>query len=299
MPILGFGATTLGREISEEASLELLDHAYELGFRVFDTAESYGGGNARALRQRQYGLDDIREASDVMHSSELILGKWLQSRSVTQDVLVHTKTLGPYSRGAIHEALHRSLERLRLNAVDGFYLHSAPTNIEEAISSLDGERQAGRAGRIGICNAPVDVLKRAHTVTPLDLCQDVYNLALPQAENTTIPWCKENGVVFIAYSPLAAGFLTGKYGAGGELSPKGTRFDIVPAHRDVYFRPECFDALRRLTALSAACGVPQHLLALNWVFRNSNISIVLIGATRPEHLDNAVAAAKLSVEEFA
>jgi 1-deoxyxylulose-5-phosphate synthase len=298
MPVLGLGATTLGREITEGASLALLDHAYELGFRIVDTAESYGGGNARALRRRLNGVDDIREASDVMHSSELILGRWLRSRGVASEVAVHTKTPGPYTSRGIHEGLERSLERLQLEIVDGFYLHSAPVNVDEAMACLDAERLAGRTHRIGICNAPVDVLQCAQVIAPLDLCQDVYNFALPQAESTTIPWCKANGVAFVAYSPLGAGFLTGKYGTHGELSPKGTRFDVAPAHRDVYFRPECFEALQRLKALSKATGVPQHLLALNWVLRHSDISIVLIGATRPEHLDNAIAAVKVSVEEF-
>jgi aryl-alcohol dehydrogenase-like predicted oxidoreductase len=197
----------------------------------------------------------------------------------------------------LHEALERSLERLQLQTVDGFYLHSAPERVDEAMGALNAERQGGRTKRIGICNADVNLLEQAHTAAGLDLCQNVYNLALPDAAREVLPWCQKRGVTFVAYSPLGAGFLTGKYGVRGELCPAGTRFHVVPGHRDVYFRPECFSALERLRAASQTTGIPQHLLALRWAMSNPGVAVVLIGATRPEHLDNAAAAAKLAVDE--
>jgi aryl-alcohol dehydrogenase-like predicted oxidoreductase len=296
MAVLGFGAVTLGREIGEDASLAILDHSFELGFRIFDTAEAYGGGNSHAYRIQTFGEDDVREASVMMHSSEILLGRWMQSRGVRRQVEVHTKISSDHSPEGINIALTRSLDRLQTDYADGYYLHSAPTDPFESMSALAEQRKAGRARRIGICNASVGTMAAAHRIAPLDLCQNIYNLAQPDADRELIPWCRAHKVDFVAYSPLGAGFLTGKYGPRGELAPKGTRFDVVPGHRDVYFRPECFSALDRLTAVSAQSGVPQHLLALSWVLRQPDVSIVLIGATRLQHLDNAIAAVSTPVD---
>jgi aryl-alcohol dehydrogenase-like predicted oxidoreductase len=297
MPVLGFGAVTLGREISEDASYELLDHAYELGFRIFDTAEAYGGGNSRANRLKTLGADDVREASLMMHSSEILLGRWVASRGIRSSIEIHTKVSGDFTAAGIHSALDRSLDRLQMDAVDGYYLHTAPAELAVAVSALASERESGRARGIGICNASVELLSAAHRIASLDLCQHIYNLAQPDPGRELIPWCRAQGIAFVAYSPLGAGFLTGKYGARGELSPKGTRFDLVPGHRDVYFRPECFEALDRLTDLAAESGFSAPHLALNWVLRQTDIAVVLIGATRPEHLDNAVSAMSSPVED--
>ena len=297
MAVLGFGAVTLGREIGEDASYALLDHAFELGFRIFDTAEGYGGGNSHAYRLRTFGDYDVREASVLMHSSEILLGRWIRSRGVRREVEIHTKVSTDHSSEGIHAALGRSLERLQTDYADGYYLHAAPTDPGEAVAALGEERNAGRARRIGICNASSDTMAAAHRIAPLDLCQNIYNLAQPEAGRGLVPWCRAHNVDFVAYSPLGAGFLTGKYGSRGELAPKGTRFDVVPGHRDIYFRPECFAALDRLTKVSAQSGVPQHLLALGWVLRQPDVSIVLIGATRLQHLDNAIAAAAAPLDE--
>ena len=297
MAVLGFGAVTLGREIGEDASYALLDHAFKLGFRIFDTAEAYGGGNSHAYRIRTFGEDDVREASVMMHSSEILLGRWMQSRGVRSQVEVHTKVSTDHSPQGIHSALTHSLDRLQTEYVDGYYLHSAPSDPVEAVSGLVEQKKAGRVRRIGICNASVDTMAAAQRIAPLDLCQNIYNLAQPDADRELLPWCREHNVDFVAYSPLGAGFLTGKYGARGELAPKGTRFDVVPGHRDVYFRTECFAALDRLTAVSAQSGIPQHLLALSWVVRQPDVSVVLIGATRLQHLDNAIEAASTPVGE--
>jgi 1-deoxyxylulose-5-phosphate synthase len=290
MPVLGFGAVTLGREIGEDASYELLDHAYQLGFRVFDTAEAYGGGNSLAYRLQAFGSGDVREASTMMHSSEILLGKWVRSRGIRAGIEIHTKVSGGYTAAGIRSALQRSLGRLQIDYADAYYLHSAPPDLAEAVSALAAEKENGQTRRIGICNAPVEAVAAAQQIARLDLCQQIYNLAQPDAARELIPWCRANDVAFVAYSPLGAGFLTGKYGTRGEVSPKGSRFDVVPGHRDVYFRPECFAALDRLNAASAETGVPAYRLALEWVLRHEDISVVLIGATRPQHLDNAVAA---------
>lgn len=300
MPLLGAGTTTLGREVNEDDSYRLLDRAYELGIRIFDTAEAYGGGNARAYRAKTLGIEDIRETTGLMHSSEIIIGRWLRSRGVRHEITLKTKASSGFTASAIRHALTASLERLQVDSADVYYLHSKPAGIplEEPLGVLTEEQQRGRIGKIGVSNFSQSDLEAARSIAPgVAYCQNVYNLALPEAEDDVIPYCRQNTVCFVAYSPLGAGFLTGKYGARGEQSPAGTRFDVIPGHRDVYFHESCFDALARLQRLSAETGIARHLLALAWALRRPDIGIVLIGATKRSHLENAFEASRLQFED--
>jgi len=300
MPLLGAGTTTLGREVNEDDSYRLLDRAYELGIRIFDTAEAYGGGNARAYRAKTLGIEDVRETTGLLHSSEIILGRWIRSRGVRREIMLKTKASSGFTASAIRQALTASLERLQDDSADVYYLHSKPAGVplDEPLGVLAEEQQRGRIGKIGVSNFSLADLELARSIAPgVAFCQNVYNLALPEAEDNEIPYCRRNAVCFVAYSPLGAGFLTGKYGAHGEQSPAGTRFDVIPGHRDVYFHDSCFDALARLRQLSAETRIPQHLLALAWVLRRPDVGIVLIGATKPSHLENALEASRLSFED--
>lgn len=300
MPELGLGTATLGRETNEEDSLRILDAAFALGFRHFDSAEAYGGGNARLYRKTKLGIDDERETTGTMHSSEIILGRWVRERGIRKQVTLATKVSSGFRQDEVEGALNRSLERMQLEYTDLYYLHSFPTNvaIEKPLSALEKARQQGRVGATGVCNGSIAQVMDAHRVSPMiAYCQNAFNLAQAEQSRPVLDYCQNEGIQFVGYSPLAAGFLTGKYGARGEAIPAGTRFDVIPGHQDIYFREESFEALARLEAASALTGLPKHLLALAWVLRNAAISIVLVGATRIEHLENALRARDLSLDE--
>ena len=91
LSVLGLGCVTLGREIDEEKSFKILDYALEKGINWLDTAEGYGGGNARAYRRNSLGIYDVREATNILGSSEIIIGKWLKSRGVRNKIKICTK----------------------------------------------------------------------------------------------------------------------------------------------------------------------------------------------------------------
>src|SRR5690242_11812599 len=102
---LSLGCGTFGREIDQDASFATMDRAMELGFRLFDTAETYGGGESRIYRKTFYGVDDTREVSHEMHSSEKIIGRWLRSRGVRPDVILVTKVWENYTPAHLMEAI--------------------------------------------------------------------------------------------------------------------------------------------------------------------------------------------------
>lgn len=298
MTSIGFGTATLGREVGDDDSFRLLDTAFENGIRHFDTAEAYGGGNARAYRKQALGIGDVREASGTMHSSELILGRWVRSRNIRQDVVLATKVSSGFTSGQLRHALARSMERLQVERLDIYYLHSVPKDvpIEEPLSVMVEERGAGRIGSLGVCNISAAQIERARQAAgEIGWCQNPFNLVQAPDSRESLTYCNANGIAFAAYSPLAAGFLTGKYGARGELKVKGARFDVIPAHESLYFTADGFDALSGLEAASARSGTPKHLLAMAWVLRQPGLSLVLVGATRVEHLQNAMEARALAL----
>ena len=128
------------------------------------------------------------------------VGNWIHTRGVRDEIEVHTKVSSDHSSTGIRTALDRSLDRLQTSYVDGYYLHSPPTNPAESVSALAEERKAGRARRIGICNASVDKIAAAHRIAPLDLCQNIYDLARPDAALDLLPWCVAHRVAFVVES---------------------------------------------------------------------------------------------------
>jgi aryl-alcohol dehydrogenase-like predicted oxidoreductase len=118
----------------------------------------------------------------------------------------------------------------------------------------------------------------------------MYNLVAREIEQDMLPLAVKRNVAVITYSPLGAGFLSGKYLPGQELIPRGSRFDVKPGHRDIYFKPENFRLLEKLRSKALSSGLPMVRLALDWVFRNPSVTSVLVGARSIEQVSNALEA---------
>jgi len=288
LPRIGLGCVTFGREIDERASFEIMDYAAANGLRVFDTAESYGGGE-----------------------SERIIGRWRRQRQ-RGPIALMTKVSYRFDRSGIREALSRSLDRLNAAYIDYYLLHryDPVTRIEEVLEALTQAVDEGKVRMIGCSNFDRTQMHMAleaserHGFVRFSVNQVPYNLALRDIERGLLADCLAAGVAVAGYSPLGAGFLTGKYNratnqalldggaeAGGGTSPvvpPGSRFDVVPAHRDIYFQPELIEVVERLRHMSAQTQVPMERLALGWALKNQAIDCVLVGARSVSSLRNAV-----------
>src|SRR5258706_4772602 len=246
---IGLGGATFGREIDEPAAFAVLDRALECGITLFDTAEAYSSGR-----------------------SEEILGRWIASRGVRDQIVLATKVALPLDRARVIASAEASLRRLQVETIDLFQLHSwdPKTPLEETLDALDMLIHAGTIRYAGCSNfaawQAIKALWRQdiHGWARLESVQPVYNLALREAERELLPLCADQQLGVITYSPLGAGFLTGKYHQGGPL-PAGTRFEIVPGHQDIYFNDASFGAMERLRARAAELGVPMAQLGLAWV----------------------------------
>lgn len=292
---IGLGCVTFGREIDERESFRILDYAFERGITLLDTAESYGGGQAREYRKRQLGVDDVRETTGEMHSSERIIGRWLASSGVRKNLILQTKVTTNFSSAHVAAALDRSLERLQTDCVDIYLCHAYDpcTPLDVAVAAMSDVVRNSKARVIGCSNFTTDQIKyaldiaRGSSLPRFEVVQPIYNLIHREIEEDLLPLCEEEAIAPITYSPLGAGFLTGKYKAGMP-SPTGSRFNVIPDHENDYFSDRNFRLVEILRNISKATGMSMARLAMSWVFSNPSIKSVLIGATKREHIDNAI-----------
>jgi aryl-alcohol dehydrogenase-like predicted oxidoreductase len=253
LPRIGLGCVTFGREIDEAASFAILDHAFARGVTHFDTAAAYGGG-----------------------ASETILGKWLASRK-PEGITIATKILPPYDRIDITP----SLKRLGVEHINLLYLHQWHDTALQAGAALEKLP----VKRFGASNVTLDQLR---ALGPrFRVIQNNHNLAVRDVTDALRDYCVANDIAIVTYSPLGAGFLTGKHQNGVQA---GSRFEIVPGHQQVYFHDTAYQRLARLEAIAKRTGHSQAHLALAWALHQPGIDTVLVGGRTPAHLDQAFAA---------
>ncbi len=275
---IGMGGATFGREIDEPAAFAVLDRALARGITLFDTAEAYSAGK-----------------------SEAILGRWVASRGVRNQIVLATKVAPALGGARVIAAAEASLRRLQVDTIDLFQLHSwdAGTPLEETLAALDTLVRAGKARYIGCSNFAAWQLCKAlwrqdvAGAARLECVQPVYNLARREIEGELLPLCADQQLGVITYSPLGAGFLTGKYRQHGPV-PHGTRFAIVPGHQAIYFNDAAFQAMERLRARAAEIDLPMAQLGLAWVLSRPGITTTLIGARDVSQVDQAFEAAALA-----
>jgi 1-deoxyxylulose-5-phosphate synthase len=289
---LCLGTMTFGLQCDEATSRAILDRAAAAGLTFLDTADVYPLGGT----------------PDTVGRTEEILGGWLRGRR--QDFIVATKGHGatgsnPWDRGNsrkhLLDAIDASLRRLGTDYVDLYQIHhpDPQTPMDETLGALDTIVRSGKARYVGCSNLPAwetaralgrsDVLHLARFET----VQPRYNLLFRQIERELLPLCAAEGLAVIPYNPLAGGFLSGKHRREGGPTP-GTRFTLGTAakrYQERYWRPREFETVEALRGLAAEAGMSLPQLAIAWVLANPVITSPIVGASRPEQLDDVTAAA--------
>lgn len=268
---IGLGCVTFGREIDQEISLTILDRAVDLGINLLDTAAVYGEG-----------------------ASEETLGRWLRQRTTRDRIVLATKVSGRLTRDLVVESVEASLQRLATDRIDLLQAHDwdDQTPLEETLEAFESLVGRGLVRFCGCSNWSVAQLRQArslateHGWNPLESIQPIYNLVDRHIEEELLDFCSSDSIGVMTYSPLGAGFLTGKYRRDAVV-PTGTRFDVKPAHQAIYFTDQGFRAMETLRSLAEENGQPMARLALAWVLRRQGITSVLVGARTPQHVDQA------------
>lgn len=300
---IGLGCGNWGREIDEDTSNRLMDYAVERGITLFDTGEAYGGGESYETRRRVYGTDDVREASLEKGSSERIIGTWMRGNGCRGEVTVMSKFNSGASAENIPRALAGSLARLDTDFVDIYLLHNPDPDVPvaETVEALSAEVDAGRVGVMGCSNHSAAQVRQALEASDAGghrrygVLQTPYSLAWPDTEREALPLCETEGIGVTAFSPLGAGFLTGKYTPDRNF-PDGSRYHIMPAHADIYFTDHNFALLGKLAARARELDVPRVRLAMAWVMAHPAVSTVLVGARTTSQIDNAIEARAMGMD---
>ena len=271
--------------LDEGAAEPIVRRAVESGIIFFDTADVYNGGE-----------------------SEVITGRLLRQLFETREgyvvaTKVHGKTMpgengAGLSRKHVLASIDASLERLGLDYVDLYQIHrwDPRTPIEETMDALHDVVRSGKARYIGASSMWAWQFAKAQSVssTRFVSMQDHYNLVYREEEREMIPQCIDQGVAVLPWSPLARGLLAGNRTREGERLTSRARTDRFG---DSLYTPGVdFAVVDRTADLAAARGVPAAQVALAWLLHKPGVTAPIVGATRLEHLDDAIAAEQLPLD---
>jgi aryl-alcohol dehydrogenase-like predicted oxidoreductase len=280
--LVGLGANNFGGRIDLDTSRRVIDRALDLGITLIDTADTYGerGGSEEALGQ----ILGPRRKTIVLASK---FGMPMDDAGKLQGA----------SRGYIVQAVEASLRRLKTDWIDLYQVHrpDPKTPIEETLRALDDLVKAGKVRFIGCSNFSAAQLKDAQAVaarhgpTLFVSCQDEYSLLARGIEKDRVPLMREYGLGLLPFFPLASGLLTGKYRRDAVL-PSGTRLAKNPRMADRVLNARNWRIVDALGSFAAARGHTLLELAMSWLACQPAVSSVIAGATRPEQIDQNIAA---------
>jgi len=292
------GTMTFGHQCDERTSFAIMDRATEAGVTFIDTADAY----------------PVPPTPETAGRTEEIIGAWLKGKR--DNFVLATKCRirvghGPndegLSRKHILKAAEASLRRLRTDYIDLYQAHSfdPETPQEETLRAFDDLVRQGKVRYVGCSNFAAWQLALALGLSDrlglarYDCLQPRYNLLYRDIEAELLPLCRDQGLGVIAYNPLAGGFLSGKYRSPEEL-PLGTRFTLGKTgelYRERYWHQSQFQAVEQLQNFFAARGKALVTAAVAWVLAQPGITSAIIGASKPEQLEESLAAATFTLDE--
>lgn len=291
------GTMTFGLQCEEDESRAILDRAADGGVTFLDTADVYPLGGSLATVGR----------------TEEIVGRWLRGRR--DDYIVATKCFGrtgeaPWQQGNsrkhILDAVEASLRRLDTEYIDLYQLHGPDkrTPLEETLEAMDTLVRSGKVRYIGVSNwlawQLALALGRAEARSLAAFCsiQPRYNLLFREFERELFPLCEAEGIGVIPYNPIAGGMLSGKH-VPDSGPTEGTRFALGNAaerYQNRYWNDRAFETVEALRGVAEEAGMPLPTLAVAWVLSNPVVTSPIIGASRPDQLDDTLAAVDVELD---
>ncbi|GIH05564.1 aldo/keto reductase [Rhizocola hellebori] len=282
---IGSAPELFGRGDDEQAAFALMDAAREQGITLFDTANSYGGGR-----------------------SEEWIGRWLASRRARDEIVLTTKVRnrvgpGPCDEGLsaahIRTQIEASLRRLGTDRVDLYLAHEPDPSvpISETLKAFDDLIRAGKVRHYGLSNFTgaqltdaCDAAAQLGAAAPVNL-QSEYSLLSRSAATDAFAVCAQRRVAFTAFSPLAGGWLTGKYRDPG-VYPPGSRMTLRPEPYAGWTNDLTLQRIQAVSELASQRGVELAELALRWALSDPGVTAIVVGPRRPEQLAPAIAATR-------
>ncbi len=294
------GTMTFGNQADEQTAFAIMDIADRAGVNFFDTADVYPLGGS---------LEQVG-------STETIVGNWLKQRGARERIVLATKCRGAMgsdpndeglSRRHIISACEASLKRLQTEFIDLYQMHwpDPATPIEETLRALDDLVKAGKVRYIGCSNYQAWPLAEAlwtsdkFNLARFECDQPRYNILFRMIEDEILPLCQSQGVGVIVYNPLAGGMLTGRYQKGQDLQ-QGTRFALANSgelYRKRYWKDAVFEEVEALKQFLAPRDMSLTHVALAWVLQQPAVTSAIVGASRPEQLEDSLQGVDLALDD--
>jgi voltage-dependent potassium channel beta subunit len=287
---VGLGSwLTYGGSVEDESAIACIHRAFELGVNFFDTANVYRRGAAEEVTGRAlkaFPRDDYVLATKVYFPMDE----------------------GPNDRGLsrkhIMEQCHASLRRLDVDYIDLYQCHRPDphTPLEETLRALDDLVTQGKVLYVGVSMWPAELLDEAHrlqhklNLDPIVSNQPEYSMLHRDIEDDVLPISKQLAIGQVVYSPIAQGVLAGKYEPGG-AAPQGTRAATAgdAEFMERFMRDDVLRAVRDLRPIAEELGISMAQMAVAWVLREPGVSSAIVGASRPEQVEENVAASGIEL----
>jgi len=293
---IALGAQTFGWSTDEKESREILTRFYEAGGNYLDAADSYNYGE-----------------------SEQIVGNWMAELGNRDAMVIGTKVFFPTGKGPndaglsrkhIFHSIDESLKRLGTDYLDIYYMHcfDRRTGLEETLRALDDLVHCGKVRCIGASNVTPSQLQKGLMISqrekaaPFSVLQLEYNLLVRSPEWELLPQCEDEAVGTLAWSPLAGGWLTGKYRRDRPLpadsrAGRGERWDDSETQRGGV---KTYDVIDVLVRIGESAGKPPSQVALNWILQKRGVTCALMGTRTLAQFDENIGALtwRLSEEQM-
>lgn len=289
---IGFGGELLGGtdwgDVDVQTAVEAVHAAVDAGITYFDTADAYG-----------LGLSERRLAGALRHDRQrMVIGTkggicWKPPLAGRR-----AETYLDCGPATMTRTVEESRRRLRLDCIPLYFVHwpDGMTSVERTMEALAALQRSGKIAHIGLSNFSDDQIRRAHSVAPLAAVQVRYSLVTPNSAKAVIDCCRELGIGVLAYSPLAKGFLSGKYRPGHEFPANDRRLGL-----ELFRQTAPAAVVDRVRAVAHRLGHTPSQVALRWILDNPDIDAVVVGARAPQQVrENAAAAGwRLEAEHYA
>lgn len=282
---------THASQVENDAAIATVHKALDLGITTFDTADTYAN----------------TAAEEVL--AEALKGQRRESLEIFTKVYFPIGPKGPndhgLSRKHIFDGIHGSLRRLNVDYVDLYQAHryDHETPLEETMQAFADIVRQGKALYIGVSEWTAEQLHAGHALAKqlgvqLISNQPQYSALWRVIEGKVVPTSEELGISQIVWSPMAQGVLSGKY-LPGQQAPAGSRATDEKSGAQFiqnYLRDEVLEAVQKLKPVAAEAGLTMPQLAIAWVLQNPNVAAALVGASRPEQLEDSVKASGVKLD---
>jgi aryl-alcohol dehydrogenase-like predicted oxidoreductase len=294
---IGFGAWAIGGEWmfgwgpqDDGESIATIRRAIDRGINWIDTAAAYGLGHSEAVVGRALREVPPGDRPYVFTKCTLV---WDEQGTVSHDI----------RPASLRREAEASLQRLETDCIDLYQMHwpvwgFSPAghdsgSLEEAWETLVALQHEGKVRHIGICNADTDQLARIHRIAPVTSVQPPYSIVRREIEERTLPFCQQHGIGVIVYSPMQSGLLTGKMTRERLAALPETDWRRKGKYFQEPLLTTALNVVERLKEIAARHGRTPGEIAIAWTLRHPAVTGAIVGARRPEQVDEIVNAASV------